>query len=156
MPAPTLSGPREDPEASMKTASVQKPSLFGGVFDRTTTQSTDQSTNQVASAGSESFFSRLFKPKSDAAAQPAPQGTALAGLKPAPEPRKAETAKLETPKSEPQKLETQKTEAPAAAASRSSAPVPQVANAAPPATLIKGAQPLVPTGSFDGRWAGLQ
>jgi murein L,D-transpeptidase YafK len=160
MPAPTLSGPREDPEASVKTASVQKPSLFGGVFDRTTTQSTGQSTSQgtsqVASASSEGFFARLFKPKSDAAPQPAPQGTALAGLKPTPGPRKAETAKLETPKSEPQKLEAQKTEAPAAAASHSPVPVPQVASAAPSATLIKGAQPLVPAGSFDGRWAGLQ
>ncbi|MFZ0238161.1 MAG: hypothetical protein WAL37_12500, partial [Xanthobacteraceae bacterium] len=160
MPAPTISGPREDPEASMKTASVQKP----GLFDRTTTQSTtqsttqatSQSTSQVASANtssnSDSFFARLFKPKSEAAPQPAPQGTSLAGLKPAPAPRKAETAKLETPKSEPQKVEPQKAEA--AAAPRTQAP--QVASAVPSAGLIKGAQPLVPAGSFDGRWAGLQ
>jgi hypothetical protein len=156
MPAPTISGPREDPEASMKTASVQKPGLFGGLFDRTTTQSTTQSTSQVASANtssnSDSFFARLFKPKSEAAPQPAPQGTSLAGLKPAPAPRKAETAKLETPKSEPQKVEPQKAEA--AAAPRTQAP--QVASAVPSAVLIKGAQPLVPAGSFDGRWAGLQ
>jgi hypothetical protein len=158
MPAPTISGPREDPEATMKTASVQKPGLFGGLFGRTTTQSTSQSTSQVASANtssnSESFFARLFKPKSEAAPQPAAQGTTLAGLKPAPQPRKAETAKLETPKSEPQKVEPQKAEAPAAAAPRTQAP--QVASAVPSAGLIKGAQPLVPAGSFDGRWAGLQ
>ena len=154
MPRPTISGPREDPEASVKTASVQKT----GLFDRTTTQSTSQSTNQVASANtgsnSEGFFARLFKPKSEAAAQPAPQGTTLAGLKPTPEPRKVDTAKVETTKTEPQKVEPQKAETPAAPAPRRQAP--QVASAAPTAGLIKGAQPLVPTGSFDSRWAGLQ
>ena len=156
MPRPTISGPREDPEASIKTASVQKTGLFGGLFDRTTTQSTSQSTTQVASANtssnSEGFFARLFKPKSEAAAQPAPQATTLAGLKPTPEPRKVDTAKVETTKSEPQKVEPQK--APPAPAPRAQAP--QVASAAPTAGLIKGAQPLVPAGSFDSRWAGLQ
>src|SRR6516162_8971480 len=158
MPPPTLSGAREDPEASVKTASVQKTGLFGGLFDRTTTQSTSQSTNQVGSAStgsnSEGFFARLFKPKSEAAAQPAPQGTTLAGLKPTPEPRKVDTAKVETTKTGPQKVEPQKAETPAAPAPRRQAP--QVASAAPTAGLIKGAQPLVPTGSFDSRWAGLQ
>src|SRR5690242_3595739 len=154
MPAPTISGPREDPQAGMKTASVQKSNLFGGLFDRTTTQST----SQVASANtssSEGFFARLFKPKSEAAPQPAAQGTTLAGIKPAAEPRKVATAKLE-PKSEPQKTETQKAETPAAAAPRPTTQAPQVARAVPSAGLIKGAQPLVPAGSFDSRWAGLQ
>jgi murein L,D-transpeptidase YafK len=154
MPQPTISGPREDPEASMKTASVQKTGLFGGLFDRTTTQSTSQSTSQVAAANtgssSEGFFARLFKPKTEAAPQPAPQATTLAAVKPAPAPRKVETAKVESSKSEPQKAEPQKAEA--AAAPRA----PQVASAAPTAGLIKGAQPLVPAGSFDSRWAGLQ
>ena len=154
MPQPTISGPREDPEASVKTASVQKTGLFGGLFDRTTTQSTSQSTSQVAAAntgsGSEGVFARLFKPKTEAAAQPAPQATAtLAAIKPAPAPRKVETAKVES-----QKVEPQKAEASAAAAPRAQAP--QVASAAPTAGLIKGAQPLVPAGSFDNRWAGLQ
>jgi murein L,D-transpeptidase YafK len=159
MPQPTISGPREEPEAGMKTASVQKTGLFGGLFDRTTTQqSTSQSTSQVAAANtgssSESFFARLFKPKTESAPQPAPQATTLAGVKPAPAPRKVETAKVEAPKSEPQKIEPQKAEAPTAAAPRAQAP--QVASAAPTAGLIKGAQPLVPAGSFDSRWAGLQ
>ena len=166
MPRPTISGPREDPEAGLKTASVAKPSLFGGLFDRTTTQSTNQtsqstsqSTSQVASANSssnsEGFFARLFKPKTEPAPQPAPQTTTLASLKPtAPQPRKVETAKVETAKSEPQKTESQKPETPAAAAARAQAP--QVASAVPSAGLIKGAQPLVPAGSFDSRWAGLQ
>jgi murein L,D-transpeptidase YafK len=153
MPQPTISGPREDPEASMKTASVQKTGLFGALFDRTTTQGTSQSTSQVAAANtgssSEGFFARLFKPKTEAAPQPAPQATTLAAVKPAPAPRKVETAKVESSKSEPQKAEPQKAEAAAPRA-------PQVASAAPTAGLIKGAQPLVPAGSFDSRWAGLQ
>ena len=155
MPRPTLSGPREDPEASMKTASVQKPSLFGGLFNRTTTQGT----SQVASADTsqDNFFTRLFKPNSDTAQQPAaPQGTALAGLRPAAEARKVEIAK-----SEPQKTEPQKPQAPVAAAPRPSPPpqAPQVASATTPppsGSLIKGAQPVVSAGSFDSRWAGLQ
>jgi murein L,D-transpeptidase YafK len=155
MSRPTLSGPREDPEASMKTASVQKPSLFGGLFNRTTTQGT----SQVASADTsqDNFFTRLFKPNSDTAQQPAaPQGTALAGLRPAAEARKVEIAK-----SEPQKTEPQKPQAPVAAAPRPSPPpqAPQVASATTPppsGSLIKGAQSVVPTGSFDSRWAGLQ
>ncbi len=158
MPQPTISGPREDPEASIKTASVQKTGLFGGLFNRTTTQSTSQGTSQVAAANtssnSEGFFARLFKPKTEAAPQPAPQATTLASAKPAPAPRKVETAKVEPPKSEPQKAESHKAEASAAAAPRTQAP--QVASATPTANLIKGAQPLVPAGSFDSRWAGLQ
>ena len=154
MPHPTISGPREDPEASVKTASVQKTGLFGGLFDRTTTQSRSQVASASTGSNSEGFFARLFKPKSEAAAQPAPQGTTLAGLKPTPEPRKVDMAKVETTKTEPQKVEPQKAETPAAPAPRTQAP--QVASAAPTAGLIKGAQPLVPTGSFDSRWAGLQ
>ena len=158
MPQPTISGPREDPEAGIKTASVQKPGLFGGLFDRTTTQSTSQSTNQVASANAssnEGFFARLFKPKAEPAPQ-ASQAATLAGLKPATEPRKVQTAKLETPKPEAAKVESQKAETAVAAAPRPATQAPQVASAAPPTGLIKGAQPLVPTGSFDSRWAGLQ
>jgi hypothetical protein len=153
MPRPTLSSPREDPQASVKTASVQKPGLFGGLFDRTTTQST-----QVASADSgnqENFFTRLFKPKSDAADQkPTPQAATLAGLKPASEPRKVDIAK-----SVAAKAESPKPQAPAATAPQppSAPPQPsQVASAASGSSLIKGAQPVVPTGSFDSRWAGLQ
>ena len=146
MPRPTLSGPREDPQAGVKTASVQKPGLFGGLFDGTTTQST-----QVASADSgnqENFFTRLFKPKSDAADQkPAQQGAALADQKPLSEPRKVDTAKSQKPQAP----------APTAPQPPSVPPQPsQVASAAPAGSLIKGAQPVVPTGSFDSRWAGLQ
>jgi hypothetical protein len=149
MPAPTLSGPREDPEAGMvKTASGNQAA------------STD-------SGSSEGFFAKLFKPKDTTAQQPAPQGVALAGLRPAPEPRKTEAPKIEVPKIEVPKSEVAKTEHPeaqkpettTAAAAKTPAKPSQEANAyAPSATgsLIKGALPVVPSGSFEGRWAGLQ
>jgi murein L,D-transpeptidase YafK len=164
MPAPTLSGPREDPEAGMvKTASssAQKPALFGSLFDA----KTSSQNNQVASTdsgSSEGFFAKVFKPKDTTAQQPAAQGVALAGLRPAPEPRKTEAPKIEVPKSEVAKTEhpvPPKPETTTAAAAKAPAKPSQEANAyAPPATgsVMKGAQPVVPSGSFDGRWAGLQ
>ncbi|MFY9838555.1 MAG: murein L,D-transpeptidase family protein [Xanthobacteraceae bacterium] len=163
MSAPTLSGPREDPEAGIvKTASsAQKPAMFGSLFDaKTTSQS-----NQVAatdSGSSEGFFAKLFKPKDTTTQQPAAPGVILAGLRPAPEPRKTEAPKIEAAKSEVAKIEhpeAQKPETAAAAAAKTPAKPSQEANAyAPPATgsLMKGAQAVVPSGSFDGRWAGLQ
>jgi len=155
MSAPTLSGPREDPEAgSVKTASGQKPALFGGLFDaKSTSQSGQSQSSQVASADNSSsggFFAKLFKPRDTAAQQPPAQGTALAGLRPTPEPRKSDVAKTQ-----PQHPEAQKPETATAKVTKPS----QVANAsAPPVTgsVMKGAQPVVPTGSFDSRWAGLQ
>jgi hypothetical protein len=145
---------------------VQKPSLFGGLFNRTTTQTS----NQVASADSgsqDNFFTRLFKPKSDSAEQtPGSQPSAVAVAKPAPAPRKVEVAKSEQQKNDIQKAETAKPQAPAmtsttARPSASPAPTPspavsQVASATSSSSLMKGAQPVVPTGSFDSRWAGLQ
>jgi hypothetical protein len=128
---------------------------------------------QVASADSHSsFFSSWFKPKTEAAPPPAePQGTPLAGLKPnAAPPRKVETAKTDTAKPDqqkpatPQVADTLKLKPTVATATPPTAQQPakpeQDANAAPaPATtgsVMKGAQPVVPSGSFDGRWAGLQ
>jgi murein L,D-transpeptidase YafK len=149
MPAPTLSGPREDPEAGMvKTASGNQAA------------STD-------SGSSEGFFAKLFKPKDTTAQQPAPQGVALAGLRPAPEPRKTEAPKIEVPKIEVPKSEVAKTEHPEAqkpetatapAAKTPAKPSQEASAYAPSATgsLIKGALPVVPSGSFEGRWAGLQ
>src|SRR5262249_61328498 len=113
-----------------------------------------KSTSATTSPNSKGFFARLSKPKSETAPHPAPQATTVASLKPAAAPRKVVTAKVETPKPEPQKVESQKSEAPTAPTPRAQAP--QVASAAPTTGLIKGAQPLVPSGSFDSRWAGLQ
>jgi len=157
MSAPTLSGLREDPEAgTIKTASRTKPTLFGSLFDAKTTTSQNSQVAAADSGSSEGFFARLFKPKNDAAQQQPAQGVTLAGLRPAPEPHKTDLARTEPPRTEPQKPET------AAAAKTQATPAKtpsQEANAyVPPTTgsLIKGAQPVVPTGSFDSRWAGLQ
>jgi murein L,D-transpeptidase YafK len=162
MPPPTLSAP--------KTTDT---SIFGGLFaSKSAAPQSATPQTQVASGSppqqSTGFFGNLFKPKSDTTQPVAapPKGTTLAGLTPQPgtaaEPRKSEAAK-----SEPQKPETQTAEAPKPKAKTQEAkaqePKPQPdASAVPPApatnngSLIKGAQPVVPTGSFDGRWAGLQ
>jgi hypothetical protein len=133
--------------------------MFGSLFDaKTTSQS-----NQVASTdsgSSEGFFAKLFKPKDTTAQQPAAQGVVLAGLRPASEPRKTEAPKIEVPKSEVAKTEHPEAQKPeTTTAAKPPAKPSQEANAyAPPATgsLMKGAQPVVPSGSFEGRWAGLQ
>jgi murein L,D-transpeptidase YafK len=153
MPAPTLSGAREDPEAGIvKTAAETKPTLFGSLFNAKTASQSSQvasADSSSSSSSSEGFFAKLFKPKNDAARQQPAQGVVLAGLRPAPEPRTTET--------EPQRTEPQKPET--AAAAKTPAKPSQEANAyTPPTTgsVIKGAQPTVPSGSFDSRWVGLQ
>jgi murein L,D-transpeptidase YafK len=134
MPPPTLSGPRENSEPTTVASSSAKD---GGSY----------------------FFGDLFKPKNSGAQQAAPstnaKGAVLAGLRTTPEPRKSEARKTEPQKAAPQKPEPQVAEAP-----KPKTRSQQDANAvAPPANnggLIKGAQPVVPAGTFDGRWAGLQ
>jgi len=148
MPTPTLSPPPPPPTlASMFSA---KPAA----------QQTQVAASDPNSQQHTGFFDSLFKPKTDAA-QTASSGNApgavLAGLTPqsAAAPRKSEAAKSEPQKSEPQKAAPQVAEVP-----KPKAKSQQDANAAqPPATnggLINGAQPVVPAGTFDGRWAGLQ
>jgi hypothetical protein len=147
--------------------------LFGNLFD--SKPSTPTSKSQVASGGTgaddhSNFFGNLFKPKSTAAQQaPAAdaQGVALAGLPPAP--RKSESAKTDQQKAEPQFSAPQRTTPQnptpqVAEAPKTKSPPDksqQDASAAPPppastGSLIRGAQPVVPAGTFDGRWAGLQ
>jgi murein L,D-transpeptidase YafK len=181
MPPPTLSGPREDPQAGTAVASSASTSrgLFGNLFDSKPSAPQSQAPQaQVASAAPSndshsSFFGNLFKPKNTAAQEaPAPQGTVLAGLSPTPKPAKTETARAEAPKLEQQRPEPQKPEPQQASAPQK--PAPQIAQAPRPklqqpqqdaaaapqpvntGSLIRGAQPVVPVGSFDGRWAGLQ
>ncbi len=170
MSEPTLSGPRENPDGSPET-----PTLAAVFKPKTAPQAPPAATPapaQVASADSASpSFLSWFKPNSAAAPQPPePQGTPLAGLKPAPEPRRVQTAKAEAlQKPEPQKAEPQKpqvadtlklkpTVATAAPPSAPPSKPQQEANAAPATTgsVMKGAQPVMPTGSFDSRWGGLQ
>jgi len=101
------------------------------------------------------FFSNLFGSKTDdtanasnaaqTASEPAPK------TKPAPH---SETAIAAKPKTEPRKPEPQEAEAP-----KPESKPQQEANATQPANiggLLRGAQPVVPTGTFDSRWGGFQ
>jgi murein L,D-transpeptidase YafK len=155
MPAPTLSGPREDP------ISGTVPSR--GLFDSKPT--TSAAPSQVAAAtssgdkSSSGIFGDLFKLRSSAPqpeAAPAPTGTALAGI--SPKGGSAKVASHEKPAT--QMAETPKAPAKSeVAAAKPQAPAaPQNGGAAQPSPngMIRGSQPVVPTGSFDGRWAGLQ
>ena len=118
------------------------------------------------SGGVGGFLGRLFSSNSSGA-KPAGEtvtGTATA-QKPAsaarPKPR-TEIAKSDEHKAEPQQANAAKSAAPqqqeANAAKPAAAPAPQQeANAyAPAGSLLRGAQPVVPAGSFDSRWGGLQ
>jgi murein L,D-transpeptidase YafK len=171
MPAPTLSGPREDPQEGMaQTASSQdgSSSLFGHMFDaKSTPPQPDAPQSQAAPSDSthSGLFSALFKPKNDAQAPPAAApGVALAGLPPAAElPRsqlKSE-AKSEAQNTDHQRAAQQVADVPKPKAKAQLDKSKQDASAAAqPANsnsgLIKGAQPVVQAGTFQGRWAGLQ
>jgi murein L,D-transpeptidase YafK len=156
MPAPTLSTAAA--VAVPDTGPAPPPSgFFSGLFGaKPSGTQTKVASTDTGATGSSGFFGNLFKPKNDTVPPPAtanqpatepakPRPAALASLraKPAAEPRKTEPAK-----SEPQVADAPKAKA-----------TPQAAAAPPPANsngLLKGAQPVVPAGSFDGRWAGLQ
>jgi len=177
MPAPTLSGPRENPQDGVAPYQTQVASssrgLFGDLFDAKTSGQQSQVQSQVPSQvatnsnatdnGSQnhsSFFASLFEPrKPPTPAAPEARGAVLAGLNPNVEPRRTEAPKGEAQRAEPQKAEPQIAQAPKPKAKPQNA-AQQDASAAPTSVgstgLMKGAQPVVPAGSFDGRWAGLQ
>jgi murein L,D-transpeptidase YafK len=149
MPTPTLSAPRQSDG-----------NVFGGLFaSKPAAQQTQTAAADTNSQQHTGFFGSLFKPKSEPAQPAGPPGAVLAGLTPQ-SGAKSEAAKPEPQKSEPQKAEPQKPAPQVAEAPKPKAKPQQDANAtATPASgggLIKGAQPVVPAGSFDGRWAGLQ
>lgn len=164
MSAPMLSGPRENPENGFTQTQVasSSPGVFGGLF---TTQAAGQE-NQPSptpaepapAAGTNSqnhsnFFASLFEPKKPPPPAFAEQGTALAGLNPTP----PSTA---VARSEPQRAEPQIAQAPKPKTRPQTAPQVDANAAAPSSTgstgVMKGAQPMIPTGNFDSRWAGLQ
>jgi len=169
MPPPTLSGPREDPEAGMvptqtETKQAALPhGLFGNLFNAKTgtasSTSTTTSSSQVASAGTDGstnnqpgFFASLFKLNSDKPQAPQVQGTALAGLNPNPPSHKADMPKNDLQQSEPQRSEPQVAQTP-----KPKAKPQQDAHATAPATdgngVLRGAQPVVPAGTFASRWS---
>jgi murein L,D-transpeptidase YafK len=158
MPAPTLSSPHSEPETTSSIASAQS---SGGFFKKLFGGSSSGQTTQVAAADTgekKGFFASLFGKKDDAdqakqadtrgtetaAAKPAKPASA-AGLKPRPaEPAKAPDTQIAAAKPDP----------------KAKAKPTQEANAAPPAPssngMLNGAQPVMPSGSFDSRWGGLQ
>jgi murein L,D-transpeptidase YafK len=163
MAAPTLSGPREDPEADMPPTQTEAREaaaphgLFGNLFNgKTDTASStppSPSPSQVADGTTDasandhsSFFGSLFKPKSDQPSTPQVQGAVLAGLNPNPP-----SHKTETPKSEPQQDAPQIAQTPK---SKVRSQQDAGAGSADGNGLLKGAQPTVPTGNFSSRWAG--
>ena len=172
MPAPKLSGPRENPEDGVAPYPTQVANtsggMFGGLFDAKSSAPPAQAPSQVAATGSSTdtgaqshsnFFASLFEPKKPQTPAPADaHGTVLAGLNP--DPRRTEPPKSEAQRSEPQKAGPQIAQAPKRNARSQDASQQQDASAAPPSVgstgLMKGAQAAVPAGSFSGRWAGLQ
>ena len=172
MPAPTLSGPRENPEDGFAHTQVasSSPNVFGNLFSAKADGQPNQAPPAPADSGTtgttgspdhSNFFAGLFEPKK----QPQPpafadQGIALAGLNPNPSrtmPPKSEPQRAEPPNAEPQIAQAPKPKAKAQDNSQrdaSTAP-PSVASTGSTG-LMRGAQPVVPAGSFDSRWAGLQ
>jgi len=169
MPAPMLSGPRENPQDGFAQTQVASSSagLFGGLFNAKSSGQQSQAASEDDAAGAatdtssqshSNFFASLFEPKKPQTPPPADaQGAVLAGLNP--NPRRTEPAKSETARAEPQQAAPQMAQAPKTKVKSQDASQ-QDATAAPPSVgstgLMRGAQPVVPAGSFDSRWAGLQ
>ena len=165
MPAPTLSGPRENPEdgfAQTKVASSSSTGMFGGLFNAQTTQQPSQAAPApaavapAADTGSHSnFFASLFEPKKQPPPAFADQGTALAGLNP--NPPRASASRSEPPKPEPQMAQSPKPKTRSQTSPQLDANAGQSGGSTTGSTgMMKGAQPVVPAGSFDSRWSGLQ
>jgi len=167
MPQPTISGPRENPDSSGSSGRGLLAMFKSNSSTPQAQPAAPQTGTQVASADDHSSFFSWFKPKAEPAPQPAEtQGVALAGLKPNSAPRKTDIAKTESARPDqktaaPQVAQTLKLKPTVATATASTAQPnkpQQEANAAPAVTgsVMKGAQPTVPSGSFDSRWAGMQ
>ena len=170
MPLPTISGPRENSEEGIAPHATQVASssknLFGSLFEARTSEPPSDVAATAAPPDTKaqdhpSSFARLFEPKKP----PTPvaanaQGAVLAGLRPNPEPRRTEPTKSLARQTEPQVSQPQIAQAPKLRTRPQQNTSQQDAAAAPPTVgstdLMKGAQPVVPSGSFDGRWAGLQ
>jgi murein L,D-transpeptidase YafK len=127
---------------------------------------TDSATPPEQSSGVRGFFGRLFSSDSSSA-KPAGEtvtGTTAAKQTPTVRPKpKTEVAKSEEHKAEPQQANAAKPAAPPhqeADAAKPPAPPQQEANAYAPApannSLLRGAQPVMPAGTFDSRWSGTQ
>jgi murein L,D-transpeptidase YafK len=173
---PAISPPRGS-ETDMTAAVAQPPqeatnttsslgNAIGGLFaSRASAEPANVASTDTGTQGHSSFFGSLFSSKHDDTPQPAPSATTP-----------VQTANAEPT---PPKLRPSVRENPAAAASLRPKPTPDVARAQTPhsvepsspqatgstqrkpdgepnqqANLINGAQPVVPAGTFNSRWAG--
>ncbi len=172
MPLPTISAPpgSEQDETTSTIAGSQgkSGSSIGRFFSGLFASKANADTTHVAAAEPEpqahsSFFGSLFKSKKD----DAQQANATVGLRGTDTADKAKTAAHNEaasaalrpkPKAEPRKTEEAeaKSKTEQAEAAKPKTKPQQEANAAASGGLLKGAQPVVPTGSFDSRWDGLQ
>ena len=127
-----------DPNAQTHTG------LFGGLFSSKHDGAQTESSGGQSDTRQTAATPAPAKPKAVAHNEPA--AAAAAGLRPKPS--------SEARKSEPQDADPAKPKAAPATAPQKEANI-----AAPPASnsgLLKGAQPVVPAGSFDSRWGGFQ
>jgi murein L,D-transpeptidase YafK len=157
---PAISPPRGS-ESDMTAAIAAPPAepgsvsnIFGSMF--ASHASAEPAVASTDSGGHSGFFSGLFGSKGDAAQQPAPDvsapvRTATAPPKLRPSVRTTPTATASVrPKAQPQTADAGKPKP-------KTAPTEQASAFAPPASngsLISGAQPVVPAGTFNNRWSG--
>ena len=133
--------------------------------------STVMTSARFGSQSSGNFFTRLFgggraedeKPQAAAAqpaapaAKPAPVRTATAPAKPAPkaEPKPESRQEARAQPAQPPQPKPQQS-AQANPQPQAQAEPPKVAGSANASGLILGAQPVVPTGSFESRWSAMR
>jgi murein L,D-transpeptidase YafK len=168
---PQISAPSTSTAAASGASNGSSVSgFFGGLFGSRNTAPTRVATTDTSSQTHTGFFGSLFGSRRDSTEQANPSGDAeqTATTRPAKpksvarnEPAAAAAAGLrprlntEPQKSEPQVADTTKPK---------TAPTPQKeANVTPPPpsnngnnSLLSGAQPVVPAGSFSNRWGGFQ
>jgi len=173
---PPAISPPAGSESDMTAAIAEPPptpgsglsNLFGDLFaSKAAAEPTSAASTDAGAQPHSSFFGGLFSTKHDDAQQPAAAPNAPAPVRTAnaeatrprvrpSTPAAAAGLRLQ-PKVEPRKTEPQ--EAQAAKPKPKPEPERQANAFAPTANnggLIKGAQPVLPAGSFDSRWAGFQ
>jgi murein L,D-transpeptidase YafK len=173
---PAISAPRPADASTATgytTPSSSGGSSVGGFFSGLFASKTPTAPSQPASTDSASahtgMFANLFGSKHDDT-QPAntdgdkPDGQAAAGAAAPPKPKAVAhndpAAAGLRPKTTPESRKSEPPQEADASKSRTGAGAsPQKVSGAPPANnggLLNGAQPVVPSGSFDNRWAGFK
>ena len=166
MPAPTLSGPRENPQDGYPQTQVASSStgIFGGLFNSAATgqQGSASAAAPVAAADNTAAIPRFAEPfellRQPVRAEEAPGAARRAPRRrpgrPKPARRRPNRQESGAARTEPQMAQAPKPKAkPQNAAQQDASAAPATVGST---TMMRGAQPVVRAGSFDGRWAGLQ